>query len=127
SKPVDEMTIDELVNLRVTVGTLQGSDYRRVPASVTVISREDIDASGARNLNELLEIYVPDLLYLRQNWESTELGIRGVNGMEKFLLLVNGKLMNNAVHGGALTERDLRMLGDIQEIQVVRGPGSAVY
>ena len=40
---------------------------------------------------------------------------------------VNGKVMNNFVHAGSIRERDLAMLGDIREIQVVRGPGSAVY
>src|SRR4051794_35617568 len=63
---LDDLSLDQLVNLPVTAGTLAGSEFRRVPASVTVITREDIDDSGARNLNELLEIYVPELLYLPQ-------------------------------------------------------------
>jgi outer membrane receptor protein involved in Fe transport len=129
SKPLSEMSLEELVNVQVSAGTLAGSDRRRVPGSVTTISSSDIRESGARNLNELLEIYVPNLLYLRHSWEADHLGFRGIIGDtdNKYLLLVNGQVMNNYVHAGALSERDLGLLGDIQEIQVVRGPGSAVY
>lgn len=126
---LSQMSIEELMTVHVDVGTLGGAEFRKVPAAVTTINSDDIRDSGARNLDELLEIYVPDLLYLRHSWEENHLGFRGVIGDEdnKFLLLVNGKVMNNFVHAGAISERDLDMLGDIQEIQVVRGPGSAVY
>ena len=123
------MSLEELVDVQVGVGTLAGAELREVPASVTTITSRDIRESGARNLNELLEIYVPNMLYLRHNWESDHIGIRGIIGDvdNKFLVLVNGRVMNNSVQAGAISERDLTMLGDIQEIHVIRGPGSAVY
>ena len=128
-KTVSQMSLEELVNVQVGIGTLTGSELREVPATVTTITSQDIKESGARNLNELLEIYVPNMLYLRHNWESDHIGIRGIIGDEdnKLLILVNGKVMNNFAHAGAISERDLVMLGDIKEIQVIRGPGSAVY
>jgi outer membrane receptor protein involved in Fe transport len=129
AKTVSEMSLEQLINVQVEIGTLGGSELRAVPASVTTITAQDIKDSGARNLNELLEIYVPNMLYLRHNWEADHIGIRGIIGDvdNKFLILVNGKVMNNFVHAGALSERDLSTLGDIREIQVIRGPGSAVY
>jgi outer membrane receptor for ferrienterochelin and colicins len=128
-KAVSEMSLDELVKVQVAVGTLGGSELREVPATVTTITSRDIKQSGARNLDELLEIYVPNMLYLRHNWGSDHIGFRGIIGDQdnKFLILVNGRVMNNFVHDGAVSERDLAMLGDIKEIQVIRGPGSAVY
>jgi outer membrane receptor protein involved in Fe transport len=42
-------------------------------------------------------------------------------------MLVNGRVMNERTHYGALTERDLVLTGDILDIDVVRGPGSATY
>jgi outer membrane receptor for ferrienterochelin and colicin len=41
---------------------------------------------------------------------------------DKYLLLVNGRIMNERTHYGAASERD-----DIEHIEVIRGPGSAVY
>ena len=122
------MSIEDLVNVRVNIGTLGGSELRKVPATVTTITSQDIQESGARNLDELLEIYVPNMLYLHHSWNGDHIGMRGIVGDEdtKYLVLVNGKVMNNFV-AGATSERDISLLGDIQEIQVVRGPGSAVY
>jgi iron complex outermembrane receptor protein len=124
-----EMSLSELQQVQVTAGSLDGSELRKAPATITTITSQEIRDSGARNLNELLEIYVPNLLYLRHNWEASHIGIRGAIGDvdNGFLILVNGRVMNNYVHAGALSERDLNLLGDIKEIQVVRGPGSAVY
>lgn len=126
---LSQMSIEDLMMVQVDVGTLSGSEYRKVPAAVTTITSDDIQNSGARNLDELMEIYVPDMLYLRHSWGEDHVGFRGIVGDEdnSYLLLVNGMVMNNYASAGAISERDLDMLGDIQEIQVVRGPGSAVY
>src|SRR6266404_4885620 len=67
-KPVSEMSLEDLIKVQVAVGTLGGSAMREVPATVTTITSQDIKESGARNLDELLEIYVPNMLYLRHNW-----------------------------------------------------------
>ncbi|MFA5292010.1 MAG: TonB-dependent receptor plug domain-containing protein [Phycisphaerae bacterium] len=85
--------------------------------------------SGARSLFELLDIYVPNLVWLRNHFEGDSLGLRGIIGdrNDKFLLLVNGLAMNQKTHAGAMSELDTVMLGDIHHIDVVRGPGSAMY
>ena len=100
-----------------------------IPASVTVITSEDILRSGARNLDELLEIFVPGLAYMYKS-QGSQLGIRGIisDRNNKILLTVNGRSMNvHASDGGAVTERWFSMLGDIRRITVVSGPGSSVY
>jgi iron complex outermembrane receptor protein len=80
-------------------------------------------------LYELLDIYVPNLQVIRHHWESDHIGLRGsINDKDdKYLLLVNGRVMNERTHYGALTERDLVLLQDIHHIDIVRGPGSALY
>ena len=52
------------------------SDRNIVPAAVTHISKEDIWRCGARNLDEVLDIYVPNLEVVRHHWEQTHLGLR---------------------------------------------------
>ncbi len=125
-----EMTIEDLLNVRVvSAGSLTKAQRRLAPATVTTITREDIKSCRARSLNQLLDTYVPNLQMIRHHWEAKHLGLRGViNDAEaKYLLLVNGKVMNERTHCGVLSERDLSMLGDIHHIDIVRGPGSAVY
>ena len=100
-----------------------------MPASITSIDRKMIEESGARSLFDLLEIYVPNFHYLPHHYEAPHMGVRGLisHRDDKYLLVVNGRVLNEKTHFGALSERDMPMLGDIRKIDVVRGPGSVVY
>ncbi|MBW8002278.1 MAG: TonB-dependent receptor plug domain-containing protein [Planctomycetes bacterium] len=126
-----DMSIVDLMQVEIApVGTLtRTAGPRYVPSAVTKITQEQISMSGAHSLNELLEIYVPNLQFARQHWEGSHLGMRGIinDRDDKYLMLVNGKVMNERTHFGALSERDLVTLGDIHHIDVIRGPGSAIY
>jgi iron complex outermembrane receptor protein len=124
------MNIEELMEVHVRpTATLTKTSRKITPAATTIITKKDIENSGARSLDELLDIYVPNLQILLHVWETQHLGLRGSNSDrdDKYLLLVNGQVMNDRVHYGALSERDLPMLGDINRVEVVRGPGSALY
>ncbi|MEK6238789.1 MAG: TonB-dependent receptor, partial [Planctomycetales bacterium] len=70
-----------------------------------------------------------NLQWINHFWESSHIGTRGIisDREEKYLLLVNGRVMNERTHIGAITERDLVYLKDIHHIDVVRGPGSFIY
>jgi len=123
--------LEDLSQIAITesVATLTPTDPKELPATVTTITSEQIKYSGARNLDELLEIYVPGFTYMYKA-EGNQMGIRGIisDRNNKILLLVNGKKMNiMASDGGAVTERWFTMLGDIRRITVINGPGSAVY
>lgn len=101
---------------------------RTIPAAATRIDSEMIWQSGARSLNELFDIHVPNLQTITMVRQGEKIGIRGIisNNNDKFLLKVNGKIMNDRTRAGAFTELDLPMLGDIHHIDIVRGPGSMI-
>ena len=123
-----DLSLQELMNIEVvSTATLTKTTPRLVPAAMTTVTAEQIQASGARSLNELLDIYVPNLQLIRHHWEGDHIGLRGIYGDNKYLLLVNGRVMNERTHLGVVSERDLVMLSDIHHIDVVRGPGSALY
>jgi len=112
-----------------TTATLTETERKNIPLSVTVITQKDIQESGARNLDELLEIYVSDVAYMYKV-QGNQLGIGGIisDRNNKILLTLNGRNMNvKASDGGAITERWLSMLGDIKKITVISGPGSTIY
>jgi len=125
-----DMDFETLMDVQVRpTATLTKTSQKVTPAAMTIITKEDISNSGARSLDELLDIYVPNLQILLHVWETQHLGLRGSisDRDDKYLLLVNGRVMNDRVHYGALSERDLPMLNDINRVEVVRGPGSAMY
>ena len=50
--------------LTIDQGTLIQIEKHHAPASITTITQEQIRLSGARNLDELLDIYVPGFQYM---------------------------------------------------------------
>ncbi len=124
------LDLEDLSTIEVDeTATLTQTALRNTPATVTVITHEDILQSGARDLDELLEIYVPSFTYMHKVFGS-QMGLRGIisDRNNKILLLVNNRKMNiRALDGGALTERWFSTLGDIKRIKVITGPGSAIY
>jgi len=55
-----DMSLTELMNIEVVVaGTITETNPLKIPASITTITAEDIELTPARNLLDLLEIYVP--------------------------------------------------------------------
>ena len=130
TEDIFEMTLVDLMGVDVLpVGTLTQTTRRTSPSAITTITKDQISESGGHSLNEVLEIYVPGLQYSIQTWEAPHIGIRGITGDrdDKYLMLVNGRVMNERAHYGALSERDLPMMADIHHIDVIRGPGSAIY
>ena len=74
-----DMTYDELANLKIaSSASLTATDERRTPASVTRIDQAMIRQSGARNLLELLSIYVPGFQSQPSHQALNSFGIRGV-------------------------------------------------
>jgi len=109
--------------------TLSQTPLRDTPASISVITHKQIVESGARDLDELLEIYVPSFTYMYKI-QGNQIGLRGIisDRNNKLLLLVNGKNMNiKAADGGALTEQWFSMLGDIKKVTVISGSSSTIY
>lgn len=122
------MSLEELSNVEVSSATLLPAKRRYVPAAVTMISQQDIKGSGARTLNELLQIYVPGLQLVRHHFGASHIGTRGfISGADNYFITVNGRPINKRSEAGAITERDLMLLAEIHHIEVIRGPGSAVY
>jgi len=128
--PIYQLSIAELMQVKITQpATLTKTTRRLIPASVTTITAENIRRSSARSMNELLEIYVPGLQVIDHAFGFSHIGMRGImsDRDDKYLMLVNGRTLNERTVVGAISERDLVMLGDIHHIEVIRGSGSATY
>ena len=131
SYSISQLNLEDLTEIEVksTDATLTQIAVTDVPASMTVITHEDIVQSGARNLDELLEIYVPSFMYMDMVYGG-QMGFRGIisDRNNKILLLVNKRVMNlKTSDGGAVTERWFSMLDDIKKVTVITGPGSPIY
>lgn len=113
----------------VSIATGSSMLLRRAPAVATVITAQDIAAIGAVDLDDVLET-VPGLHVARSPLSSTPLYvIRGINlGYNpQVLMLING-IPQTIVYTGNRGDASGGMpIENIARIEVIRGPGSALY
>ncbi len=123
-----DLSFEDLLNVKISTGSLTDFSAKYSPAAITMIQKEQIDLSASRNLATLLEEYVPGMMLMTHS-EGDKIGIRGMIAAEnyKLLLLVNGVNITNNIYEGAMMELDQWQLGDIERIEVIRGPGSVTY
>lgn len=109
----------------VVTATRQAMRANELIADTSVISREDIEASGATTLSELLARQ-PGIEYSRTGGRGAaeSVYIRGANAGHT-LVLVDGLRVGSATLGQTALEQI--PLGQIERIEIVRGPGSALY
>ena len=124
------LTLEQLVNIEIrSAAGLTKTDPRKAPVDMTTLDARDIEQSGAKDLNHLLEIYVPNAQFIDHHHLGPHLGFRGIisDREDKYLYQVDGRTMNNRTLMGADIERDLPLFGDIRSVSVVRGSASATH
>ena len=112
----------------VTAGAREQA-VKEAPASISVITREEIEASPATNLRELVG-RLEGVVISAGGPSDNDISIRGMPG-EYTLFLVDGKRQNtretmNRGTGGVQSNL-LPPLSAIERIEVVRGPMSSLY
>ncbi|GAB4342505.1 MAG: hypothetical protein OHK0038_22400 [Flammeovirgaceae bacterium] len=110
----------------VSIASRKLLSTREAPGIVTVITREEILKMGARDLIDILNI-VPGIYFGTDVMSVVGVGIRGNWAHEgKFLLQLNGISLNEILF--ATTAYGNRFpVASIQRIEIIRGPGSAIY
>ncbi len=107
----------------VVTGTRTERRLADNPVITEVITRQDIEASGAEDLAGVLEEH-PGMDVNRSNISGANLRIQGLDP-QYVLILINGERMGGRVNGAVDLSRI--PVGDIQRIEIVRGPSSALY
>ncbi len=115
----------------ISIATGSPQPLRRAPAVATVITAEDIAAIGATNLDDVLET-VPGLHVSRASIRYVPMVvIRGIGGGNQtnpqVLMLQNGIPMTTMYNGDRGSAWIGLPLENIARIEVIRGPGSALY
>ena len=97
------LDIEQLSRVRIVSATLTPTQVRLIPAQITELNDVTIAQSGARTLNELFEIYAPNAQLILHVTHLDHFGMRGIisDRDDKYLLRVNGKVMNNRFFVGA--------------------------
>ena len=124
------MSVDDLMNIEIEQenGLLE-IDSSVIPSGVTTITQGQIWVSGANSLNELLETYVPQLCDINRTRNDKSGLADALNNKceDKYLLMLNGIIMDGTSFDRASNNCDHITLSEISHIDIVRGPGSSIY
>jgi iron complex outermembrane receptor protein len=123
----DELYLGELLNTVFTAAKHE-QDIAEAPSAITVITREDIETSGARTLPEALRI-VPniDVFMIKPLWYSVGLRGKTSESSDSLLLLVDGRDVTWELLGAPIWTVQHFSMDEIERIEVIRGPGSSLY
>jgi iron complex outermembrane recepter protein len=123
-----EMDLEELMEIEVTSVSKRAQKLSHAPAAITVITEEDIRRSGVLTLPELLR-GVPGLHVAQIDATHWSVSSRGFADefSNKLLVLIDGRTIYEPIFSGVLWNQHDLMLEDIARIEVVRGPGGALW
>jgi len=141
SNAIYNMSLEQLMNLKETgvssqleaqinaligVASKKSLSQRKSPSVVTVISQDEIERSGARDLIDVLRL-VPGIDFAVDVQGNISIGMRGNWAEEgKVLLLLDGQEMNELMYS-SLQFGNHFDVSQIKRIEIIRGPGSAIY
>ena len=118
--------LEKFINSLMSVSTTRSLSTRNDPAIVTLITEEEIKNSGARDLIDVLRL-VPGFFFAQDDYGQIGIGIRGNWANEgKVLLMMDGVEMNENFLA-RLYFGNHYQLNNIKRIEIIRGPGSAIY
>jgi iron complex outermembrane receptor protein len=133
SKNLTDMSLEELMSVRID-SVYGASGFKQkvteAPASVTIITSEDIERYGYRTLAEILRNVAG--FYVSYDRNYSYLGVRGFGLSQQYndsiALLVDGHRLNDNIFDGNLIGTEFPVDVDlIDRVEVIRGPNSSLY
>ena len=124
-------TLQQLLLATVTVASKTEESVSDAPSSVSIFTRKQLVDMGIENVYDVLN-YVPGFQTTREviDGDNTVILARGVsraNNSNHVLFLLNGHRLNQGHTGGVTVFMRSIPVRLVKQIEIVRGPGSALY
>jgi iron complex outermembrane receptor protein len=125
---LSNLSIEELADIEVSSVSRRPEPLADAPASVYVITGEDIVGAGVLSLPEALRL-APNLQVARINANSYAISARGSNNSSgnKLLVMIDGRSVYTPLHSGVFWDAQEVLLADIDRIEVISGPGGTLW
>jgi outer membrane receptor for ferrienterochelin and colicins len=131
SSDLFELPLEQLMNLQVTTATKTAGKSDAAPAVIEIITAEQIKVRGYQHLAHILND-IGNNHEDRSNWgigeptnQNVGFGFRFDTG-QNMLILFNGQRLNAFLPGNRFGGEEY-LLNNIDRVEIIRGPGSALY
>ncbi|HEV2454610.1 MAG TPA: TonB-dependent receptor [Verrucomicrobiae bacterium] len=124
----NELSLEQLVNIKITSVSKKETSLESSPAAVTVITQDDIRRLGIESIPDALRL-VPGMDVAQINSHEWAISIRGFNDQyaNDLLVLVDGRAVYTPAFGGVFWDVQDLPMEDIDRIEVIRGPGATLW
>ncbi len=125
---LEDLTLEQLVNVKVTSVSKKETDSFASPAAISVITQDDIQRNGFTSIPDALRM-VPGMDVAQINASQWAVSSRGFNGQlaDKLLVLVDGRSVYTPAFSGVVWELQDLVMEDVDRIEVIRGPGATLW
>lgn len=127
---VDELDLVKLLSVEVSTASKTAESIDEAPAVITVVTREDIARWGYQSIAEVLEHTVG--FYVVDDHILPNVGVRGMTGglgaeSGVVKVMIDGRSVAYRTTSGNWLGIELVPLGSVKQIEIIRGPASALY
>ncbi|MFA5941991.1 MAG: TonB-dependent receptor [Sinimarinibacterium sp.] len=130
SEDLTLLSLEDLMRIEVTSVSKRAEPLSTAAAAIYVLSGEEIRRAGVRSLAEALRL-VPGLHVGRTNQSTQQYAIsaRGFNSptADKLEVLLDGRSVYTPLFSGVFWDTLDTFMPDIDRIEVIRGPGAALW
>jgi iron complex outermembrane receptor protein len=123
-----DLSLEQLGNIEITSVSRRTERLSEAPASIFVITGEDIRRAGVTSLPEALRL-APILQVARTSASQYAISARGFNNSigNKLLVLIDGRTVYTPLFSGVFWDAQDVMLEDVERIEVISGPGATLW
>lgn len=127
---LDDLDLVKLLNVEVSTATKTAESLEEAPAVITVVTREDIQRWGHQSIAEVLSHVVG--FYLIDDHILPDVAVRGMTGGLRaeggvIKVMIDGRSVAYRTTSGNWLGVELIPLGSIKQVEIIRGPASALY
>ena len=125
-----DLTLEELMEIEIVSATRSSQKLSTAPAIINVITAQQIKERGYNTVAEAIES-LPGIDFIADHFQKN-IGVRGVNGGMRawsriIKVMIDNQPVSYRVNSQNFLGEELIPISAIEKIEVIRGPGSAVY
>jgi iron complex outermembrane recepter protein len=131
------LSFEDLMNVKIVSASKKSENLFEAPLSASVLTKEEIQRSGATSIMEALRL-IPGLIVRQLTNGNYDIHIRGLDNAPPnalrlnstnttALVMIDNRPVYNYLQGGIFWDALTIDLNDIDRIEIIRGPSSTLY